>query len=311
MLDHDQRFKLLILEFFAEFLRLFFPEQAARFDFSGIKWLDKEVFADPPHGERGSVDLVAQLPTRQTVPGQRADEEDSMIALIHVEIEHADSVQPLRSRMFQYYEQLRRRHNLPVLPIAIYLRVGLDGVGHDKYEEYFWEMRTLTFEYLYVGLPALDAEHYATQDNLLGVALSSLMRAPAERKAQLAAQALQKVVKSKENDWRKFLVGDCVVSYARTDEATKQELEKILEREEYREVQTMNASYYDDGYHQGEEKGIQLGQRRLIASLLETRFNSLTDDARARLAAWPADKLEELGKAVVKAKSLRELGLES
>ena len=72
MLDHDQRFKLLIQEFFAEFLELFFPDQAARFDFSAIQWLDKEIFVDPPHGERGTLDLVAQLPTRQTVTGQRS-----------------------------------------------------------------------------------------------------------------------------------------------------------------------------------------------------------------------------------------------
>ena len=65
----------------------------------------------------------------------------------------------------------------------------------------------------------------------------------------------------------------------------------------------MNGSYYDEG--------LEAGQRRLIASMLEVRFNSLSKDTRSKLAAWPADKLEELGKALVKAKSLRELGLES
>ena len=37
------------------------------------------------------------------------------------------------------------------------LQVGLDGVGIDVYEERFWELKAVRFEYLYVGLPALDA----------------------------------------------------------------------------------------------------------------------------------------------------------
>jgi hypothetical protein len=314
MFDHDQRFKLLIHEFFGEFLELFFPVQAARFDFSGIQWLDKEVFADPPKGERGYLDLVAQLPTRHPVSGQRTNEPDSLLALVHVEIEQADSVQPLRSRMFQYYEQLRRRYGLPVLPIAIYLRVGLDGIGHDIYEEHFWELRTLTFEYLYVGLPALNAEEYASRDNLLGVALSSLMRAPSNQKAQLAALALKRVVKSKENDWRKFLVGDCVVAYAETDEALKQELEKLLEQEEYREVRTLKTTWYDEGRAVGREEGREEGRKgaliELIASLLEERLGSLSDEVRDRLTTWPTDRLSSLAKAVARGESLQELGLE-
>ena len=48
MHDHDQRFKMLIQVFFAEFLVLFFHEWAERFDATSVEWLDKEVFPDPP-----------------------------------------------------------------------------------------------------------------------------------------------------------------------------------------------------------------------------------------------------------------------
>jgi hypothetical protein len=51
-MDHDQRFKTLIQEFFADFLRLFFADWAARFDLSKIEWLDKELLPDPPEGSR-------------------------------------------------------------------------------------------------------------------------------------------------------------------------------------------------------------------------------------------------------------------
>jgi hypothetical protein len=42
--DHDQRLKVLLKEFFGQFLLCFFPAWAARFDFKEITWLDKEVF---------------------------------------------------------------------------------------------------------------------------------------------------------------------------------------------------------------------------------------------------------------------------
>jgi hypothetical protein len=36
MADHDQRFKTLLESFFPEFMRLFFPEWADRFDFGKL-----------------------------------------------------------------------------------------------------------------------------------------------------------------------------------------------------------------------------------------------------------------------------------
>ncbi len=52
MQDHDQRFKNLIREFFAEFLQLFFADWAARFDCSQVEWLDKEVSQVLPEPQR-------------------------------------------------------------------------------------------------------------------------------------------------------------------------------------------------------------------------------------------------------------------
>src|SRR5262245_21256858 len=113
--DHDQRFKTLLREFLGQFFELFFPEWAQRLDFSRVEWLDKEVFPDPPAGLRRSLDLVAKLPVRDPVDGA-GDVSDEWLALVHVEVESADTVAPLRRRMYQFYNHLRRRHDLPVLP---------------------------------------------------------------------------------------------------------------------------------------------------------------------------------------------------
>jgi hypothetical protein len=159
MVDHDQRFKSLLKAFFAEFFQTFFPAWADRFDFSRVDWLEQEVFIDPPRGERRSLDLVARLPLCPGVPPPApaaGEPADCWLTLIHIEIDSRDAVAPLRPRMFSYYEQLRRQHGVPVLPIALYLRVGLDGIGWDVYQETYWDRQLLSFSYAYVGLPGLE-----------------------------------------------------------------------------------------------------------------------------------------------------------
>jgi hypothetical protein len=133
---HDQRCKELLREFFPEFLQLLLPTWWERFDFSGLDWLTTEAFLDPPQGERRSLDLVARLPVRQSLAV--AGGEESCIALLHVEVESRDAAAPLRPRMPEYYWHLRTRHRLPVLPIALFLRVGLEGIGWDGCGKFSW-----------------------------------------------------------------------------------------------------------------------------------------------------------------------------
>jgi hypothetical protein len=233
--DHDQRLKVLLKEFFRQFFGCFFPAWAERFDFGQIDWLDKEVFLAPPQGEKRELDLVARLRLREGAPPVRKGATD-LVALVHVELESRESAAALRPRMFDYYVQLRRDTGLPVLPIGLFLRVGLDGIGWDAYEEHFWERCLLRFEYTYVGLPALDGERYALGENLLGAALSSLMRVPPERRAELYAEALKRIARSEENDYRRFLLAECLEAYASLDESQKERLEALLSTEQYQEV---------------------------------------------------------------------------
>lgn len=206
MAEHDQRFKSLLHEFLPDFLRLFFPEQAELFDLEHIEWLDKGLFVDPPQGDVLLLDLVASLPLRSG--------EHETLALIHIEVESRDAVATLPRRMFDYYTLLRRDHDCPVLPIAVYLRVGRDGVGVESYAEDFAGLAVLRFQYLYVGLPALDAERYVAGSNWLGVALAALMRMPPSRKVWLRVEALRRILmECPENDYRRLLLQECVEAY--------------------------------------------------------------------------------------------------
>src|SRR5256884_9538795 len=105
--DHDQRLKILLKEFFEQFFLCFFPAWAARFDFTDLTWLDKEVFLAPPQGEKRHLDLVARLHIRSDAPPPQAGLTE-LLALVHVEVESRESVQPFRPRMVEYHVQLRR-----------------------------------------------------------------------------------------------------------------------------------------------------------------------------------------------------------
>jgi hypothetical protein len=309
MADHDQRFKSLLKTFFAEFFQAFFPAWAGRFDFSGVDWLEQEVFTDPPRGERRSLDLVARLPLRPGVPPPAAipaEPADRCLTLIHVEIESQDTVAPLRPRMFSYYEQLRRRHGLPVLPIALYLRVGLDGIGWDVYEETYWDHRLLSFAYAYVGLPGLDGEQYVAGEHLLGVALTALMRVPPARRAAVHAEALRRLAEARENDYRRYLLLDCLEAYATLDEIQAQELGALLRTERYRGAQAMVMTTFEKGLQQGQQQG----QRTMLQKQLEARFGPLSPSARERFENLSPERLEALALELLEARSLQELGLE-
>ena len=89
--DHDQRFKVLIREFFADFMRLFFATWASRFDFTEIDWLDQELLPAPPDGVRLVADLVARLRVLEPVAMPDGKQAESWLAIVHIEIEAPDN----------------------------------------------------------------------------------------------------------------------------------------------------------------------------------------------------------------------------
>jgi hypothetical protein len=66
-MGHDQAFKDLLQAFLPEFVSLFFPQEASLIDWSGIEFVDKELFTDLLEGSRRTLDLVARV---RTVEGQ-------------------------------------------------------------------------------------------------------------------------------------------------------------------------------------------------------------------------------------------------
>jgi hypothetical protein len=298
--DHDQRFKSLLREFLPEFFALFFPDWAARFDFGGTEWLDQEAFLDPPAGEKRVLDVVAKVPTRESVPDPAGRAAGHSLVVIDVEIESPERATDIRPRMLWYYEYLRRRYALPVVPVCLFLRVGLGGLGWDAYEERLWDRPLLRFEYAYIGLPALDGLAYFNGANLLGLAQSALMKLPAADRARIKAEGPARIAGARDNTARMVLLAECFDYYLTLDAAALVDFER-LQKEMFPEGKEMVGTF--------KEQGRLLGQRELLRKLLEKKFGPLPPAAIDRLDALSAEKLEEVALSYTEAATLKDLGL--
>jgi hypothetical protein len=303
-MDHDQRFKTLLRHFYADFLRLFFADWAARLDLSKVEWLDKELHSQPPEGPTHSLDMVARVEAK--MPVGSANDTAPWLVLVHVEIESPDQTTRIKPRLPEYYYHLRGTHQLSVLPIVIYLNVQLDGIGIDVYSEHFWELEVMTFRYLYVGLPGLDGIKYVQGDNWLGVALAALMRIPKDRVAWLGAEALLRLGGAPLNPHERFLLAECVQAYLPLDEKQKQEYDQLLQSDRYVEARTMNKTVYEEGL----EKGLEKGRREIILALLKERFGRVSERLRNHVESLDKEALVQLVAKAARSESLEDAGLD-
>ena len=307
-MDHDQRFKEMIRLFFPEFMNLFFETYATDFDLTSPEWLDKEVLPNPPEGERHVLDLVAKLRTKRS---STAGVSEECLALVHVEIESQDRTTELKPRLPRYFFHLHDKHRLPVLPIALYLRVGMEGIGIDEVTIDFGPLQVMKFQYLYVGLRSLDALQYARGDNWLGVALSALMHANRDDWPRIGADALLKLADAPLNDQQRFLLSDCVQAYLPLDEAGRATYERITKAEPYSRIIPMNKTPYDLGMETGEEKGMEKGMEKALRdvaiALLESKYRSVPVHVIERIGKLTYAELRTLIIGIPGATSIEEL----
>ncbi len=294
----------MIREFFPQFMNLFFEAYAKEFDLTTPQWLDKEILPNPPEGERHILDLVAKLRMTRSLDTNRAEE---CLALVHVEIESQDRTTELKPRLPRYYFHLRDKHRLPVLPIVLYLRVGMEGIGTDEVIEDFGPLLVMRFRYLYVGLRSLDALQYSRDDNWLGVALSSLMHANPDQWPFLGAEALLRLADAPINDHQRYLLSDCFQAYIPLDDVGVEIFERITKAETYSKVKAMNKTPYDKGIALGVESGKESALRDVAIALLESKFRSVPASIVERIGKLSYPELRTLTIGIHSASTIEEL----
>jgi hypothetical protein len=168
----------------------------------------------------------------------------------------------------------------------------------------FWDLETLRFSYLYVGLPALDGLQYVKGDNWLGVALAALMRVPPDKVVELGVEALRRLSEAPLTDQQKFLLSDCVESYLPLNPQQQDEFERRLSDTTLEKVQTMNKTTYEKGI----EKGTQNTLLRLLLRLGTKQFGSPSSELESQVRAiQDLTRLDELIDRIQKAQSWDDL----
>jgi len=300
MVDHDQRFKTLLSEFLGEFFEEFFPQWYPYFDFTAVEFLTTETYIDLIQGEKIIMDLVAKLPL--------LDGSGSEIAIIHIEIESVDTMVPIQSRMPQFYEALRGRYGVPVLPVVLFLKVGGDGLGHQMVVEEFHGYPIRTFQYPYIGLPALKADEYRDKSNLLSAALSVLMKQKRADRPANTAKIARRVIQSTMNDKRKELLYDCARAYGPLDKQQQLKTDELI-RQTSGEAEMAQFEMFAEWKQAVREEGEETGERKLLTKLLVNRFGPLSESIVDRLRTMSVEEIENLGFAMMTASSLEDLGL--
>lgn len=204
---------------------------------------------------------------------------------------------------------MRREYNIPELPIALFLKVGLDGIGWDAYEELVWGKSVLRFEYAYIGLPALDAQPYLDRDNPLGIGLAALMKLPKERRAELLLRARTQVAAAPASELGRYVLADCLETYFPLTNAEKQRY-KQMNQPKTPDATTVEVPFelpYESIF---EKRGRWKREKEILQRLVEKRFGPLSDEVREQIKNLPQERVDPLLLDILDAKSLKDLGLE-
>ncbi len=295
-MPHDQIWKILLWEFPAEFLRLFFPDEARRLDVSTARAVDKEVFTDLPEGARREPDVLFEVDTRDG---------ETEIVLVHVEVQSTRDV-AVSHRMWEYYSLLRLRMQKPVFAVAFYLAPGVGGLTEDGYEEQVLGRRVLTFRYAVVGVADLLAADYEESDNLLAPALSALMRAPGSDRVLRKLRALERLLNSSMNEARRSLLRYVVDKYLSLSDVETARYGALLKARGLEDTMGVVMSWEDYLV----QRGVVQGMRRTLLELARARFGDLPAAVVTRLERTDdPHELEVLTTRIATAQTLDEMGL--
>lgn len=303
MIHNDWLFKELLTEFFVEFLELFCPQLAESLDKAALEFVDKQVFSDIPGAELSEPDLVAKV----RLLGQEA------FCLIHSEIQ-GQRQKDFNRRMFWYFAVLDRKFGLPVYPIALFSH-SVQVNEPDSYSVAFPDLNVLNFQYRSIQLNKLNWRDFVRQRNPVACALMAKMgMSPAER-PRVKLECLRLLATLKLNPAKARFVSGFIDTYLQlTAQETllfKQEADRVLKKEEKREVMELTTSWKEEGIAEGimvgEAKGRINESQRLVTRLLQRRFGLLPDSAKSRLQILSLDQLENLAEALLDFKTAEDL----
>lgn len=291
--SHDRIFKEFLHRFLPDFMRLFFPDEAARLNFATLTFLDKELIINLPRQKLRITDLMAQVKTWLGEPET---------IIVHVEVEGRQK-QTVPQRMFEYYGLARLLYHQPVLPLALLLQPQTGGLHWHNYKETLFGHELVRFRYGQVGLRDLPADEYIKREDPVAAALSVMMkpgvklrgRARWVKLAELKITALLKVNESDLTIGDKQFLMSMVETYLPNESLPVDIRGEVMEA--LADVELM--------WHERIE---QKGKKEIILRLLQRKFGRLPDRIVQKVQAITSpDVLEQLVDQAVMADSLAEI----
>jgi hypothetical protein len=307
--NYDPRIKLLLTLYFREFVELFLARFAERIDWEyGVEFLDKELQSILPDRPKGTVDLLAKLRSLQPLRGGL-----DHLCLMHTEVEGRKSRRVMGRRMCRYFHRIDETLGLPTVPVAMYIKVGGEGLGWQSYDMTCWGHAFNHFEFPYIGLPALDGRSYVELPNPLAWALTGLMNVPAGERARVKAESLRRAAHVHLDTRRRAVLVECVESFTVLDEYQRQAFEELLASKEYQRAKAMQKTIYDEARELGMAEGLSQGERKTeckwLVMLLQRKFGTVPVSARKKIERLTSDEREQVAQDLLGATSLKELGL--
>jgi hypothetical protein len=226
--------------------------------------------------------------------------------------------------MFEYYALLWLATDLPVFPVALFVRKrAREGIETAVYRHELFESEVLRFQYGSVALARIEGEEYVERGPL-AAGLSAFMRFRRDTdRLELRARLLLRVVTSDLDDEAQFLLGNLIETRFPVPEAELDRYRRLMSRKEYRKVQDVELTWADkvrlegvkegrrEGLQEGLQEGLLRGKRETLKRLLASRFGPLSVRAESRIDALASvEEVDRYFDRGLAAGSIAELGLD-
>ena len=271
---HDELFKLLLENFFVEFLELFVPKAAQLLDRNHLKFSPQEVIPDILEKNKHVVDILVETRLR--------DEEG--VVLVHVE-NQAQRDPKYNQKMFLYFCALYQKYRRKILPIVVYAHDS-EIEERSSYSLGFSFHRAIRFEFLPVHLKRLDWRQFIQQPNPVAAALLSKMGYTSREKVAVKVEFARMLTRMQLDPARQTLLTSFFETYLVLDNDEEQDYEQQLRQdlapEEVDKVIELTTSYHERGRAEGLQEGIQQGleqglQQGELAGLRSSLLTVLDD----------------------------------
>jgi predicted transposase YdaD len=245
---------------------------------------------------RRELDLIARTPTRSGEPE---------LVLVHVELE-GRAKPDFPERMCDYYTLLRRRRQMPVLPIVVYITGGRGRRQWEWYRESVLGDVILSFRYRQLRLKSLKAEEAAKSAEPLVCALAVLMDRRGADPAVLKVQSLEHIGRAGLDPLRTWLLANVVESFLPLRAAARKRYEQLLTREEYQMAKQWDYHAWNEHTRaEAMQQGLVRAKREDILTILRARFSPFPDELARQIET--ISTLSELDALLVRAATANSL----